>query len=98
MAEKRRRPLGLYLIGGVLLLMVVYYATAEVTWQRPSSTNDSEHAVVQPAEAPPPGGVATAPAPTAGTGNPASRGQSSVRGDGTSLNDSTIDSRPPEPR
>lgn len=73
------------LVGGVVLALIAYYLVAEVIWRNPQAASDSETAVVQPAVVPPPGD------------NPALRGQSAVRGDGTPLNGSTTSTPPPQP-
>ncbi|KAK0344472.1 hypothetical protein LTR94_014457 [Friedmanniomyces endolithicus] len=79
------------LVGGVVLALIAYYLVAE-------AAGDSETAVVQPAVVPPPGGAVPPSAPAVAPGdNPALRGQSAVRGDGTPLNGSTTSTPPPQP-
>lgn len=85
------------LVGGVVLALIAYYLVAEVIWRNPQAA-DSETAVVQPAVVPPPGGAVPPSAPAVAPGdNPALRGQSAVRGDGTPLNGSTTSTPPPQP-
>ncbi|HAF80878.1 MAG TPA: hypothetical protein DCG66_07680 [Brevundimonas sp.] len=86
------------LIGGVVLALIAYYLVAEVIWRNPQAASDSETAVVQPAVVPPPGGAVPPSAPAVAPGdNPALRGQSAVRGDGTPLNGSSTSTPPPQP-
>jgi len=96
MSRSRRRPWGPILVGALVLVLVGYYLAAEVIWRQPELASDSETAIVQPAEVPPPGGAvpSTAPPVAQDGDNPALRGQSAVRGDGTPLNDSTASPQP----
>lgn len=82
-----RRPAWLIAIGIVLAVFVGYLIVGDLLWRKPHLVSDSEDAVVQPAETPPPGGVepVAVPPPDAS----ANRGQTAVRGDGTPLNRST---------
>lgn len=82
-----RRPAWLIALAIVLAVFVGYLIVGDFFWRNSHLVSDSEDAVVQPAETPPPGGVepVAVPAPDAS----ANRGQSAVRGDGTPLNGST---------
>ncbi len=89
----KRRPavIGLLVLAAAV---VAWYLVSELTWRRTEVTNNSEDAVVQPAVVPPPGGEPPITANTPTPNNDATRGESAVRGDGTSLNGST---RSPNP-
>lgn len=86
MTRPRSRP---WLIALALLLaaFVAYMVAGEFFWRNTHLVSDSEEAVVQPAETPPPGGVAPTASPDRAAS--ANRGQSAVRGDGAPLNGST---------
>ena len=82
-----RRPSWLIALVIVLVAFVAYLIVGEFFWRNTQLVGDSEDAVVQPAETPPPGGVKpmAAPEPDAS----ANRGESAVRGDGAPINGST---------
>jgi len=88
MARSNRPRLLLIGLGAVLAGWVIWMLLAEIVWRNPEMTADQD-AVVQPATVPPPGGVSPDSGPPAAGENAALRGQSAVRGDGTSINGST---------
>lgn len=96
--EQRRKGRGpwVWLAVVVLAALVAWLIAAEALWRNPEATSDSRSAVVQPATVPEPRPAAPAqpsPVEAEGTGD-AARGESGVRGDGASVNNSPTDARP----